>query len=388
MKKIITAVNNPNLNEELKKENEVEILFKDIQYKEGILEILENKKLKIDYIIIDENLPGEIKLEKLIEKIIEKNEKIKIIITIKKENKNKINLNNKKIIKIYYEKNINLEKLKKYNNNLEEINIRNNKIKINKKDKEKNIYFKTKIITILGERKVGKSVTIINLLDYIIQKMDKTVKTLIIELNEDSPSFYTLFGCEKFNKININEDRRNKKISNIKKYSNEQKYKQKYLSNRIIENLIIKINKNIDLISYNKLINFNFIRNIEKKYNYLFIEIYSKKNKIINKKILNNSNKNILLIRPNLLEIKNAKKIIEKNKLNKNNSLKILINNYNKNSIDENIIKNMLKENKIIGKINYEIEYEKIINTNLKNIKFLSKEYRNNLKRIINNLIM
>ena len=118
MKKIITALNNPNLNEELKKENDVKILFKDIQYKEGIIEILENKKIEIDYIIIDEKLPGEIKLEKLIEKIIEKNKKIKIIITLKKENKNKINLNNKNIIKIYYEKNINLEKLKNYNNYL------------------------------------------------------------------------------------------------------------------------------------------------------------------------------------------------------------------------------------------------------------------------------
>ena len=45
MKKIITALNNPNLNEELKKENDVKILFKDIQYKEGIIEILENKKI-------------------------------------------------------------------------------------------------------------------------------------------------------------------------------------------------------------------------------------------------------------------------------------------------------------------------------------------------------
>ena len=65
MKKIITALNNPNLNEELKKENDVKILFKDIQYKEGIIEILENKKIEIDYIIIDEKLTGEIKLEKL-----------------------------------------------------------------------------------------------------------------------------------------------------------------------------------------------------------------------------------------------------------------------------------------------------------------------------------
>ena len=44
MKKIITAINNPNLNEKLKQENNLEIICKDIQYKEAILEILlENK---------------------------------------------------------------------------------------------------------------------------------------------------------------------------------------------------------------------------------------------------------------------------------------------------------------------------------------------------------
>ena len=95
MIKIITAINNPNLNEELIKENNIKIIGRDIQYKEGILELLENN-IEIDYIIVDEKLPGEIEINKLIEKIIEKNKKIKIIITIKKDNKNKIKLNNKK----------------------------------------------------------------------------------------------------------------------------------------------------------------------------------------------------------------------------------------------------------------------------------------------------
>ena len=64
-----------------------------------------------------------------------------------------------------------------------------------------------------------------------------------------------------------------------------------------------------------------------------------------------------------------------------------MINNYNRNSIDKKIIKNIFKDNKIIGKINYEIEYEKIINTNFKNINFLSKKYIKNLKKIINKII-
>ena len=76
--KIITAINNPKLNDELKNEKNIEIICKDIFYKEGILEILENE-INIDYIIINSQLEGEIKLNKLIEKIIEKNEKIKII---------------------------------------------------------------------------------------------------------------------------------------------------------------------------------------------------------------------------------------------------------------------------------------------------------------------
>ena len=128
------------------------------------------------------------------------------------------------------------------------------------------------------------------------------------------------------------------------------------------------------------------IKKLEKNYNYIFIENYFNKNNLLNKKIKNNSEKNILIIKPNLLGIKNGKKIIEKNNLNKNNKLKILINNYNKNSIDIEIIKNIFKKNKILGKINYEISYEKIINTNFKDFKFLSKEYKNNINRIISSL--
>ena len=44
MKKILTAINNSALNEKLKKENIAEIIGRDIQYKEGIIEILEKNK--------------------------------------------------------------------------------------------------------------------------------------------------------------------------------------------------------------------------------------------------------------------------------------------------------------------------------------------------------
>ena len=74
MTKIITAMNNSKVNEELTKEKNVEVIGKNIQYKEGILELLDINS-NIDYIIFEENLFGEIQTEKLIKKIYEKNKK-------------------------------------------------------------------------------------------------------------------------------------------------------------------------------------------------------------------------------------------------------------------------------------------------------------------------
>ena len=374
MIKIITAMNNPKINDELKNEKNIELICKDIFYKEGILEILENE-ININYIIINSELPGEIKLNNLIEKILEKNEKIKIIILIKKENKNNFykikndkkdiknnnieiikDIKNKNIIRIFYKNEIKIEQLKKYNqikNNNE-----NNKEPNNKKIKNKTIIF-------FGERQVGKSIIILGITKSI-EKNNK--KILLIELNKKESDLLLILSKNKNNKKNliIKKQKIKKYKKTHKKYLNKNKIK-------IIQNLIVKINKNIDIISYKKIINFNIIKKFKKKYEYIFIEINSEKN---SKKIINNIDKKILIIRPNILGIKNAKKIIEKNKINK---YKIIINNYNKYSINTEIIEKIFKE-KIIGKIKYNQEYDKIINNNFKiskeNVKNLIKEFQ------------
>ena len=68
MTHIITAINNKKIYNELQNNNNIKIISKDIQYKEGILEILE-KNQKINFIILKENLPGQIKNIELINKI-------------------------------------------------------------------------------------------------------------------------------------------------------------------------------------------------------------------------------------------------------------------------------------------------------------------------------
>ena len=81
---ILLAINNEKLFKELKKNKNTNIAFNNIQYKEGILEILENNK-NINYIILDENLNGQIKIEELINKIKNINKKINIIIILNKK---------------------------------------------------------------------------------------------------------------------------------------------------------------------------------------------------------------------------------------------------------------------------------------------------------------
>lgn len=376
MIKIITAMNNPKINDELKNEKNIELICKDIFYKEGILEILENE-ININYIIINSELPGEIKLNNLIEKILEKNEKIKIIILIKKENKNnfyKINNNkknikknnieiikdikNKNIIRIFYNNEIKIEQLKKYNQ------IKNN----NENKKEiNNKKLKSKTIIFLGERQVGKSIIILGITKSL-EKNNK--KILLIELNKKESDLLFMLSKNENNKENTNLKIKEQKIKKYKKTNKNYFYKKNI---KIIQNLIVNINKNTDIISYKKIINLNIIKKLEKKYDYIFIEIDSEKNNFKNKKLIKNIDKKILIIRSNILGIKNAKKIIDKNKINR---YKIIINNYNNYSIDKNIIKNIFKENKIISKIKYNQEYDEIINNNFK----ISKE---NKKKII-----
>ena len=124
MKNIITAINNPELNEEIKKEKKFKIVNKDIIYKEGIIEVLEEKK-EINLIIINYDLPGKIEIEELIKKIKKINEKLEIIFILEKEDIEKEKkLKKLNIEKIYYNNKINkkilIKIIKEENNNEKE----------------------------------------------------------------------------------------------------------------------------------------------------------------------------------------------------------------------------------------------------------------------------
>ena len=356
MKKILTAIGNPEIAEKLSKENNIEINYKDIQYKEGILEILENDN-KINLIIIDEKIPGKIEINLLIENISKINPQIKIYLilenkNIKIKNKNIIILNQinyEEIMKKIFEEDtqkkaieneINLEKIpeEKIVKSEQEKTERKN-LEIEKADiKNQNIYEwcedLSKIVVILGPENVGKSVIAV-IISFLVSKHKRV---LLVDMDTENG--------------NINA------ILQVKKNAN----------------IIQKIANNLDFICTE-----NSIKNIEKNYDFIFIDNY-------NKNKLNENNKIIFISDGNLIGIEKSKKIL--NKLNvikiKNNIL--LINNYNKNSIDKKILKNIFYEFNYIEKIKYSEKYNLIINNfNKINLNiFFNKKYKKIIQKLIN----
>lgn len=416
MKKIITAIGEPYINENLLKEKNLKIVGKDILYLDAIFEIIKNNK--IDFLIISELIFENSDILQKINEIKKINSKIKIIIILNKKINIINNIKNKKnIYFIFYNKinkNIIIKKIDKElskqileivkriiqntnEKNFFEVNIENddrkkNKIfyikikkalkKFTKKNKKSSKSKKSKkdftdknLITIFGGESIGKNAfTRIN--KKLFQKEFKD-KILIIDLDISNQNLYSKFNKRKYSykiyqrliKNNYNKDRPNfnnnlnKKISeDIKKY---------YLDNyeKIFEDFKIKIKNNIYLISgldlilknnkkiNNKLINCE-LNKLKNKYKIIIINLNKNNELNLNYFFIKYSKKILIIIKSEIDEIKNIEKLIKNIDNNYKNKINIILNNYNKNSISIDIVKNIF--NKI--KINKKIKLKKIIN--------------------------
>lgn len=324
---IITAINDKKIYSELENNKHIKIISKDIQYKEGILEMLEENK-NINFIILKEDLPGQIKNIELINKIKKINSKIKLIFLLNKKEDIKENYFKKNNINYVYCSEINIKKI------LEIINIEN------------------KIISILGSCGSGKT---INLL-LMAELLSKNKRILIFEENK---SVINLLKSRKTNE-EIIEIKNNIFLLNINLLK-----KEKVLTNKIDYKLIID---KINLIKNN--------------YDYIFIEISNLYKYKLYEKIIN---KNIYILNSNLMEINKNKKTINY-LINKNNKLNLILNNYNSNSICEEILKNIFKNKiKILEKLKYNKNYNLIINNKF-NINYLDISTKNKILKIINNI--
>ena len=435
IKKILTAIGNPFLNNELKKTENFEIIGNDIQYQEGIFEAFEINK-NINFIILSQLLPGELKIEEIIDNILTINSKIKIILILEKYDdsleetlkkigvyriiyNDKVKINDivriinedEKMEKYNEEIRKEIEELKKYiinnneknkidnkkintrkmydkiNNKLSNIKLLNNKIIYNKIKHKKYINNlldnkNNKIISILGNNGSGKSIFSV-LLAMNFKKNNK--KTLIIDFDILNNSLHTLLGVKKYNekiKENLNKNNLIREKFNI-------------------EDLIIKINNKIDLISGINLIFDSeqkiteeklkkIINKLAEVYDVVIIDTTSECFFEYTKEIILISDKSIFLTEGNLLEVSKSKRLLDmyytKWKIDKE-KIEIIFNKFNKNCIDINLLKKIYNEYYILGVIKLKTNYNKLINSNFNKAVIKDGYFSNKIlyKKIIKN---
>ena len=404
---ILTAVGNPDLNEKLKNIKNINVIGKDIQYQEAVIEMLEDN-LDIDCLIINKELPGETGFYELINKIKNIKEKIDIVVFLEEKDEDVENyLMSFQIYKIYYlneidyndfikhfsdnKKNLVFEINKEINsfkqlilsenNNEDNYSFVENAISESfnesnyEKDTEEELYKDVnnkcfeddncKTIAISGDFGSGKSLFSV-FLAKVISKQNK--KTLLIDFDFENMSINTLFG--------------------IKKYKEKQKY---------VEDCIIKIDNNLDLLcGIDKIINLKEISNsyiikeiidrLKKEYDFILIDTSSRIEFKYVKIVLSYSDKIIFLIEPNLLQISKSNRYIDffiRDFEIDADKIKIVFNKTNKYKIASAVLEEIFSGIEIIENIEYDENYSLFINKNT-NTEFNEAKFEKILEKLIN----
>ena len=382
--KVITALGNPIINEKLKEYDKYEIIGKDIQYEEGIFEILEENN-NIDILLVSNNLPKEYDFKILINKIIKIKNNLKIIVFLKEKDETIENfLISKNIFEIYYMSNIeeffykinvnnemkydDIEEIKKLiNNNIKKIENYDNK-NITKKKKKSNIILnktikedyadneKKEIIVITGNNGAGKSIISAIFSDFLI-KHNK--KVLLIDMDFNYSTISSLFDIKnkKNNDLIVNIKNNFDIIFDLKKY-------------------LFQSNFNYEFI-YKELSKFRII------YDYIIIDLPGDKEQAMVKEMLQLSDKIIYLFEPNLIELQKANLNLESyiNDLKiDSNKIKLILNKSNKYKIDKNILTSVFSEYEIIGDVEYSEMLNLVINKMVISelaVNFFEKTFQN-----------
>ena len=373
------------------------MLCSDIQYKEGILEYLEENQ-NVDYIILNESLEGEIEVQELINVIRKKVKNVKIIIVsnedideekiikqLKNEEKKIKPEIKQKVLKKYSETenklNKEIENLKK-----EESNYRNKKSIFSQKTLPiNNIFYSQKnnqsennenVVCILGPNGIGKSVFSI----LLAQTMENK-KCVIIDFDILNQSLHKMLGVKKY------KEKIKKGISKNDLINHNQDF----------EKYIIKTKMNIDLLSGMNLILdakyklsskkiVNIIKKLKEKYDVIIFDTSPENFMDYTKELIFLSNKIIFISGANLLEVKKSEKLLEiytkewgvsKNKIN------IVFNRCTNKSIDTDILREIFNRYTILGKIQLNDYYDLVINKNMSQKSKIRKEIENIKKKII-----
>lgn len=355
MKKIITALGNSKLNDELRKTEKYEVVTKDIFYKEGILEVLEEFP-NVDTIIISELLEGEISFEILIEEIINIKRDIDIIVFVEKKTPELQSFLFKNgIYKIYENNEIELERF--IDSLQDKINLQAEEFKIRKEEVINrsylgNINFEAtgKVIAITGSYNSGKS-SIVCILAKEYAKQGK--KTLIIDFDIFNSSINYVLGVQKYNKGAV--------AFNLQEQIVHISDKEDVLCSI---DLLFSNNNTVDYMNLEELLN-----DFRVEYDIILVDNTSNYEYKYLSRILNSADIIFYLVVPTKIELKKSMNLLEvfiedfKVNLKK---FEVVLNKVNSASLNKELLYKALREIPITRSI----EYDENIERNIMNNKY------------------
>ena len=343
LKKVITAIGNSSLNEELNKNKKCNVLCEDIDSDERLLEIFE--KEKIDILFLSSQIIDDYNVEELFKIILNMHPEVHIVFF--NVNKTDFEIEKNKKIKVYENVEINKEELEE----------------ILEYEEEKNQH-ECKVISVFGTRGIGKS----TFSTFLAKNVDKTKnKTLLIDFDIYENNIKTIL-----------------KIKKGPKFMGQ------------IKDLIITKEKNFDVLCdlnlyFNDKEKIDFFKvhqilgELKNEYDLIIIDTSSNFQNEYTKRIIYNSQEVIFLIEPNILGLKKAKNILEILEYDwkiDNSKIKIVINKSNIYQISESIIEEIFPNIKIIGKIKYNDAYNLMINRSVDK-KEIMKEYEKICEKVL-----
>ena len=421
MKKILTAMGNETLNNELMKYEKYDLITEDLFYQEAVLDVI--KEEKCDVLLVSSLLQGQLDFYDFIEKI-HKVDALMRIIVISDEINNffKRKMNDLGIVDIYLDSNVCFEEIMDSIDREEALikRIENNKMEMQKvAEKEKQKYIlknniekssivveevtqKQEIIAVSGINGSGKTTIAANFSKILAKKTSS--KILLIDLDTFSGNIDEILDISKIpTNVELMMDSDKKCGLN---YASELISKNRFDSN-VFDELVIH-SDGIDILTGNtslyycqNVLNENHYKIIleiaKEKYDFIIIDTSSNIFLDSVKWSLQQANKIFFVTENNYISMKKTNQLLEifaNNWKIWKNKIEILVNKERMVGIDLEVIEKIFDEYKIIGSIkngeeNEESSYIKILETikYIPKVNFINKIFLGKFSNSYNNVI-
>ncbi len=369
--KILVALDNKNIKEELEKIYPNELYIHDITYKEGVIEFLSRNKEEF-ILITREDLQGNLDNRLYAKQIRIANENVRVIYIVKSlDTSYKEFLFSNEIFNIIEGESVSIDQIKEIIENGKDIIY-----KIQKNEKNQNNYqlqeninqiITKKIISIFGTSGSGKSF-VSNLLAKKISN-DFNLRTSLIDMDLQNPCLDIISN------IDSNLNGLTNIIEDIDKNLDIVNNLNKYTKTSQIDKKLIYLMSNISLYDcQNKLSSYYYQKIYSyflEKNDFILIDLPSTPFLDVVKYTLEISTDIFFIVNPNYISIRQAIKyldLMDKAWNIPKSNIKIIINKNQKNSLDKIQIESLFREYEILSVIGYDINVEGFINGALNNI--------------------